>query len=269
VVPSIELVVTDLDGTFWDRADDIPPAHVAAWHELERRGVHVIVATGRRATSTRDPLARVGIAPHAIVLNGALAIDFGTGATFHRHHFDPADAQRVLAAFRAAGLDPNVYVEDPDLDVYVSGTPSTHPGHLASFGARAVAADLDEIVATERVLSFSVIGRPFADLAPVAAALDAGVERHLMLDPNYEDHTIDVVPLGISKWAGVLAYCGLAGLDPDRALAAGDGPNDRELLESARIAVVPATGYPEILALADHVIPPPAEGGWAEILDLV
>jgi Cof subfamily protein (haloacid dehalogenase superfamily) len=265
----IQLVVTDLDGTFWDRDDDIPPAHVAAWHELERRGVHVIIATGRRISRTRDPLARVGIRPHAVLLNGALAIDFATGSTFHSNHFDPSGAQSVLAAFRSVGLDPCVYVDDPDLDIYVSATPSTHAGHLASFGPRAVPADLDEIVATRPVLSFGIIGRPHGDLARVVTAVGTGFETHLLWDSSYGDHTLSVVPLGISKWAGVLAYCRLAGLDPDRVLAAGDGPNDRELLKAAQIAVVPTNGYPEIVALADHVIAPPSDSGWAEILDLV
>ncbi len=265
----IELVVTDLDGTFWDRADDVPPAHVAAWHELERRGVHVIVATGRRVTTTRDPLARVGIVPHAIVLNGALAIDFGTGSTFHRTKYDVETARRVLAAFRSAGLEPCVYVEDPDVDIYVGVSPSTHPAHLASFGARAVQADLDAIVATTPVLSFGIIGHPHGPLAEVVARIGPDSETHLLVEPQYGETTLNVVPVGISKWVGVLAYCAMAGLDPDRVLAAGDGPNDLELLRAARIAVVPTSGSPAALAVADHVMAPPSEGGWAEILDLV
>ncbi|MCU1456580.1 MAG: Hydrolase superfamily [Actinomycetia bacterium] len=262
-------MVTDLDGTFWDRADDIHPAHVAAWKDLERRGVHVIVATGRRVTTTRDPLAAVGIVPHAIVLNGALAIDFRTRETFHRTRYDVATGQRVLAAFRAAGLDPCVYVEHADIDVYVGAAPSTHPAHLASFGGRAVQADLDAIVATVPVLSFGIIGHPHAPLAEVVASIGDDSETHLLVEPLYGETTLNVVPVGISKWAGVLAYCAKAGLDPARVLAAGDGPNDRELLDHAAVAVVPSTGGAEALAAADHVIPPPSEGGWAEILDLV
>jgi hydroxymethylpyrimidine pyrophosphatase-like HAD family hydrolase len=42
----IELVVTDLDGTLWSGREETHPATVAAWRELERRGVPVLVATG-------------------------------------------------------------------------------------------------------------------------------------------------------------------------------------------------------------------------------
>ena len=74
-MPAVELVVTDLDGTFWHTDDHLPDAVLAAVAELERRGVPLLVATGRRLASTRDPLAAVGLAPPAIMLNGAIGID--------------------------------------------------------------------------------------------------------------------------------------------------------------------------------------------------
>ena len=264
----IELVVTDLDGSLWVR-EEIHPATLAAWSELEARGIPVIVATGRRLTTTREPLARWGLTPSAIVLNGALALDLATDERFHRHHYDAEVAARVLDAFRAAGLDPCVYVEHVDIEVYVGARPSTNPGHLASFGPKAVAADLDEIVATQSVLGFGVIGHPLDPLLHVVGAIGNHAETHLSGDSQWGGDTLTVAPPGLSKWAGVLAYCERAGIDSRRVLAVGDGPNDRELLTHAAVAVVPETAFPDALALADHVVPSPDQGGWAHVLDLV
>ncbi|HJR26705.1 MAG TPA: HAD hydrolase family protein, partial [Acidimicrobiales bacterium] len=66
-MPPVELVVTDLDGTLWHTDDHVHPEVVAALAELAGRGVPVLVATGRRVTSTRRPLARIGLAPPAVV----------------------------------------------------------------------------------------------------------------------------------------------------------------------------------------------------------
>jgi hydroxymethylpyrimidine pyrophosphatase-like HAD family hydrolase len=55
---AVELVVTDLDGTFWYHDQRVDPKVLAAVAELERRGVPLLVATGRRLASTRGPLAR-------------------------------------------------------------------------------------------------------------------------------------------------------------------------------------------------------------------
>jgi hydroxymethylpyrimidine pyrophosphatase-like HAD family hydrolase len=78
-----------------------------------------------------------------------------------------------------------------------------------------------------------------------------------------------VAPEEQSKWDGVLSFCRLRGLDPSRVLAIGDGPNDAELLSHAAVSVAPRNGHPEIVARAHHTVPPPADGGWARILDLV
>jgi hydroxymethylpyrimidine pyrophosphatase-like HAD family hydrolase len=67
----------------------------------------------------------------------------------------------------------------------------------------------------------------------------------------------------------VLAYCATRGIDPGRVLAVGDGANDLELLEGAAVACAVATATPAVLARADHVVGPPATGGWADVLDLV
>jgi hydroxymethylpyrimidine pyrophosphatase-like HAD family hydrolase len=265
----IELVVTDLDGSLWHR-EEIHPASRAAWAEIEAREIPVLVATGRRLTTTREPLARAGLRPPAIVLNGALGLDLASGETFHRHYWDASGARDALDAFRDAGLEPCVYVEHHHIEVFVGSAPSTHPGHLASLGTRAVVADLDEILARESVLGFGVIGRPPEPLATVAEAIGDRAEAHLSPDANYGDAwTLTVAPPGLSKWAGVLAFCARAEVDPERVLAVGDGPNDHELLAHAAIAVVPDDASPGALALADHVVPSATEGGWGEIVGLL
>jgi HAD superfamily hydrolase (TIGR01484 family) len=266
---AVELVVTDLDGTLWFGNTETHPATVSAWQELERRGVPVLVATGRRVTSTRDPLARLGFAPPAVVMNGALVLELATGARYHRQAYVNGDAGTVLTAFRALGLEPCVYVDHAEVDVFVSDEPSTHPDHLASLGATAAQADLDEIVDEIPVLMFGIMGYDAEPLLGVSAALAGAAESHIAPSDEYGGHTFTVTPLGLSKWIGVMAYCTQAGIDPSRVLAIGDGPNDCELLTAASVAVVPNNGCTEALVLADHIIGSPREGGWAQVLDLV
>lgn len=265
----IELVVTDLDGTLWWGQEETHPATVAAWRELERRGVPVLVATGRRVASTRAPLARLGMAPPAVVLNGALVLELRTGDRYHRQHYAAEDAAKVLAAFRALDVEPCVYVDHADVDVFVGANPSTHPDHLAAFGATAREADLEEVVATQPVLMLGVMGHVRDPLVAVADALADVAEVHVGGLDHYRGHSCTATPLGLSKWIGVVAYCTRHGIDPARVLAIGDGPNDRELLAAAAVAVAPVDGCDDARGLAHHVVASPADGGWAEILDLV
>src|SRR5690625_5029860 len=138
---SVSAVVTDLDGTLWHFDDHIDAAVLDAWTELERRGIPVLVATGRRVTSTRVPLSRFDLRPEAIVLNGALGLDLATGERFHRAPYTADAARHVLDAMRAADLSPVVYIDHPDLDAFIGSTTSSHPSHIASLGDRVLTDD--------------------------------------------------------------------------------------------------------------------------------
>lgn len=271
-VTAIDLVVTDLDGTLWDSSDTAPlhPRTAAAIEELERRGVGLLVATGRRLASARAPLARFGLTPPAVVLNGAMVVDLATDERLHRRGFTPEQATDVLGQFLAAGVEPCIYVEHDEVDVFVSERPSTHPDHLSSFGEWARIHDLHEVVSSEIVLAFGVLSIPAEGALAVAAALDGVANAHVSDERQYSGGTtITVAPPDQSKWDGVEAYCAARGYDPARVLAIGDGPNDLELLDGAAIAVVPEDGHVEALARAHHVVPRALHGGWADLIDLL
>src|SRR5699024_2480579 len=129
--------------------------------QIEQRGTPVIVATGRRLTSTRVPLANFGLAPEAVVLNGALGVDLAHGERFHRAPWATDAARTVLDAIGAAGLSPVVYVDHPELDAFIGPDTSTNPGHVKGLGDGAAVSDLDAVIETETVLGFSLIGVPF------------------------------------------------------------------------------------------------------------
>lgn len=267
-MPAVDLVVTDLDGTLWHTDDEVHPEVVRALAEVERRGVPLLVATGRRTTSTRAPLSRIGQAPPAVVLNGALGLHLATGERFHRAPFPAPQAATALAAFASVGLEPVVYVDHPTYDVFLSPTPSTHAEHVASLGRTAGVDDLARVVAEEAVLGFSMIGVPVGHGVAASDALGDLVEVHLDRSLDYPGYaSLTAAPKGQSKWDGVAAYCAAMALDSGRVLALGDGPNDVELLTNAAVRLVPAVAHPAALDLADHVIPAAADGGWAAVLD--
>jgi hydroxymethylpyrimidine pyrophosphatase-like HAD family hydrolase len=267
----VELVVTDLDGTLWHTDDHVDPAVIAAVREVERRGVPVLVATGRRVGSTRRPLERIGLTPPAVVLNGALGLDLATGERFHRSPYATADAVAVLEAFTACDLQPVVHVDhptDPDVHAFLGPQPSTHPDHAAGFGSSARTAPLAEVVATVPVLGFSLIGLEHGRLVAVRDAVGDRAETHLDRSLDYPGlATLTVAPRGQSKWDGVLAFCRRHHLDPNRVLAVADGSNDLELLDAAMVRLVPEVAHAGALARADHVIPAAADGGWVQVLD--
>ncbi len=279
-MPAVELVVTDLDGTFWYHDHDIAPAVVEAVATLDARGVPLLVATGRRLASTQGPLAAVGLAPPAIVLNGALGVDLATGDRFHLAPFATDGALAVYDAFTGVGLSPVVYVDHPRYDVFLSHDPDTNPGHVQALGdtagrrwASGDSAETDDLraaVAEHPVLGFSLIGVPFGPAEAAQASIGDTAEVHLDRSIDFDGlASLTVAPLGQSKWDGVLAYCEQQGIDPTRVMAVADGPNDIELLTNAMPPRRPEGGPPVALDLATHRIPSAHDAGWSDILTLL
>lgn len=266
---AVELVVTDLDGTLWDAGERIHERTLSALRELGRRGTPLLVATGRRPRSAAEVLAREGLQPPAVLLDGAVGHELASGQAFHRAPFCSSDASAVLRAFRDAGLSPCVYIDRPDADVVVDDAPSTRPEHLRHIGRWLARGDLADVVASEDVLAIGLVGHDPAPLHDVYARIEGIAEGAVVQDLFFGDATLITRPRGISKWNGVLAYCAANRLAADNVLALGDGANDIELLAGARVACVVSDGCAEALALADHIIQPASQGGWCAVLDLV
>lgn len=265
----VDLVVTDLDGTLWELDSSVHERTRTAMSRLTELDVPLLVATGRRVGSTRAPLAAIGLAPPAVVLNGALGLDLASGERFHRGGFTPADAMTVLQTFHDHGIEPCIYVDHDDLPVWVSATPSTHPDHLASFGSDVATGHLLDVVRREDVLAFGVLGVAESEARSVGRALEEVASPHVDRDRQYRGYTVTVAPAAESKWDGVAAFCSRHGLDPGAVIAIGDGPNDLELLDNAAISVVPEDAHPTAHAHADHVVGCAGDGGWADILHIL
>ena len=277
---AVELVVTDLDGTFWYPDQRVDPKVLEAVGELERQGVPLLVATGRRLASTQGPLAAAGLTPPAIILNGAVGLELGSLDRFHLAPFPVAEALAAYDAFVSVDVSPVVYVDHPRYDVFISDTPSTNPAHVRDLGHTAgvrsgprSASGVDDLrtaVADSPVLGFCLIGVPFDAAEAAFAALAPFVEVHL-------DRSIDhpglaamtVAPRGQSKWDGVVAYCAAHGIDSTKVMAVADGPNDIELLTSAAVRVVPKVAHESALALATQIIPSVQDAGWSEVPSLL
>ena len=268
---AVELVVTDLDGTLSDARERVHPRTIQAVRALEAAGIPVLVATGRRPRTAALVLEAAGLRGPAVMLDGSIGRDLRDGRAFHRVAFSAEAAATALEAFDAGGFQPCLHVERPGVDMVVGDRPSTHPGHLARAAPWVARDDLARAVRADPVLSFTVVGGDAAQLGQVAAKIVAGGVGSASVTPDllYGGSTLQVRPLGVSKWSGVLAFCGDQGLDPGRVLAVGDGANDVELLGAASIACVVAGGSPDALTHADHIIDPPSMGGWAAVLDLV
>ena len=269
---SIDLVATDLDGTFWGNDGRCDARTLAAVDTLARRGVPVLIATGRRRRSAATGLAVNDIELPAVLLNGCHGWDYARGEQFHLSPFDPDGAHAVVDLCAAADVSPVIYVDGDDPDCFATPHCSSAAGHLAALAPHvAPTPDLHSIIEQHAVIGFAVLGLIGAEVHSLAEAVnsvEAGTAT-TSVDHQYGDWSVMIQPHGVTKWNGIESFCRHRGLDPDRVLAVGDAGNDLGMLQAASVAVAIATAPDDVRAVADHLIAPPDQGGWAGLLDLI
>ena len=257
----IGLVVTDLDGSFWDAEGRAHPDTLAALSGILASGTPVLAATARRPASALDTMQANGVLLPCVLFDGSLGRDFRDESTFHRCVFDSQSAASVLEAFTEAGLEPSLNIEHEHDDFVIGDRPASHPGHIAFNEVRTQHLDLAAAVGTMPIFSFLVVGRERHELVPVLEKVSFIADASITPDGIWGGSTLSVRPKGVSKWSGVLSFCTQRNLDPTCVLAIGDGENDLELLSSAAIACVPSDGCEAALALATHRISPGTQVG--------
>ena len=213
--PKIGLIVTDLDGSFWDAQGRAHPDTLGALSEVRAAGIPVLAATARRPASVLETMADNGVLLPCVLFDGSLGRDFTDGVTFHRRVFDPETASSVLEAFIEAGVEPSLNIEHDHDDFVIGENPSSHPGHLAFNAIRTQRIDLEVAVRTLAVFTFLVIGGARDELVSVLEKVAHLADSSVTPDLMYGGFSLSVRPKGVSKWSGVLSFCTHRGLDPD------------------------------------------------------
>ncbi len=163
-------------------------------------------------------------------------------------------------------MSPVIYTEDGR--VRGGRDVTTGKRHRDGFGHDFVVEDPFATVRARSILSFSMIGMARDQLEPAMGALaEVGAEALLYEDHLHQAWSVHIQPASVSKWGGIQSYLDYAGLAPRRIVAIGDGTNDMDMLANADVSLGVAGGHSEPLAIADHIVDHPDDGGWVQLLD--
>lgn len=262
----IRLIALDLDDTVVTRDLTIPAAVRQAIAEALRRGVVVVLATGRMFRSARPFAEALGIDAPLITYNGALVRDLA-GKVYAEQPL-PKEYVGELAEFaRAEGVTLNLYVDDTlcveqmndDVAYYLS---------IARVEPRIVG-DLVAVARSlapgERVHKALFVADP--DRAPrLLAVLQQRYAGRLEVVPS-QARFIELTDLGVSKGRALAALCRSLGIPREQVLAVGDNFNDVTMLQFAGIGIAMGSAPEAVKQIADAVVGTSEEGGVAEAIE--
>jgi len=262
-VLAFDLGAFDLDGTVLRRNLRITKGTVAALRSLRKRGMRLVVATGRRFESAREHAGRLGFTEDdPVICYGGSMVRRMNGETL---------LHRTLP--RSLGIEALGWAAERDLHarIFLDGRIVTSPDtpaaleHLRRYaepGISVVDSPADWLRdGGEEPTKLVVVDRPdeiqgWLGEAQTAFAGRLYVTRSL---PHY----VEIGRLEGTKASALEFLCERWGIGPERVLAFGDADNDVDMLRFAGhgVAVGGMTG--EVREAADRVVPGVDEDGVA------
>jgi len=242
-----KLVAVDLDDTLLQEDLTLLDECVSVLKEAQRRGVKVVIATGRMYRSALPYAKRLGIDGYLIAYNGAL-IKGVDGETFWHKPVPAEYARELVDVARRTGLRLNFYVEDA---LIVEGFDERVEYYISI--AQVEPEVVDDLAAVlER-------GEPtkclFVGDADQVAEVLPGLEAQFpdLQISRSKPRFIEVTRRGIRKEVAVAAVAEAYGLSMDDVMAVGDADNDVTMLAQAGIGVAVANASAKAKEAADYV----------------
>ncbi|WP_035847085.1 HAD family hydrolase [Kitasatospora azatica] len=255
------LVATDLDGTLLTPAETVSPRTRAALAAATAAGAVHIVVTGRSASWSRPVFDAIGYTGLAVCGQGAQVYDAGAHKLLTSMTLDRRVAALALAKLEAE-LGPLAAAASQDgLDGAVLALPSYRlVSELPVTRVETTAELFTEPISKLYIQHQGLTDDQLADTAHRVVGDLVGVT---LAGPGI----VELLPLGLSKAAGLAIAARRLGLRAGDTIAFGDMPNDLPMFQWAAHSVAMGNAHGELLAVADEVTASNAEDGVALVLE--
>lgn len=256
------LIVIDVDGTLIERGKSISPRVHEAIARTQQRGVYVTLASGRMYLLLEPLVEMLGLRSPVICYGGALIVDPVTREPRYRRGVPLDLAREVIVAARSRALPARVYIDNR---VFVDRIDPNAFNYESLTRVRATA--VGDLLA-------------FLQDDPTHLAVDAPPERTRSLVEEMRQifhprlHVTTGHPLltefshpSVHKGSAVAWLARTLGIPLREVLAIGDDWNDVEMLHCAGLGIAVENAHPDVLAVAEEIVPSVADDGVAVALE--
>ncbi len=266
----IKMIGLDLDGTLLTSDKKLLPYTKQVLAEAIKRGILVLMATGRPYTGIPGELRHFPGIRYALTSNGARILDTQEGKVLVEHLLPLKSAKKALEilqkydTLQEVYFDGQGYAEAEKLDRI---SRYHHNPHMWEYvrRSRKPVPSIPELIARENK-DMDKVQALFADMDELAQAWkELGQYEELVLVSSL-GYNIEINAVGVDKGRGLMELGVLLGIRPDEIMACGDGDNDIGMLERAGIGVAMGNAEENVKAAADYVAPTNDDEGAAKAI---
>lgn len=265
------MLILDLDGTTLNDKKEITAKNLNAVKMLMKRGIKVIVCTGRIFQGARYYAKAIGAKDPVIACNGAVIKTMPENELLY---FDPLEKENSKTVVDICRKN-SIYIH-----AYVGETMVTEQLKYSSLIYFERNRDMDEedridIKVVDNLKEYiSKCGIPVSKLVIMSESSEqlklvrkevsgiAGIEIVSSSPENFE-----VMNEGVSKGKAIRFLCGYFGIPVEQTAAIGDNENDISLLETAGLKIAMGNAIPDLKQVADYITETNENNGVAKAVE--
>ncbi len=250
-----KLLALDMDGTLLNSQKKISPKTAAAISELSKRGIYVVLSTGRGVAELQDYKDELKFMNYGITSSGGAVYDFFNQKAIKAYTIPKEIAFEIIdagiaerAMIHILGLT-NSLMRDDDIKNAADFQMTVYQDMYDRICTRCN--DFKKYVEEnpDEIIKINLYHRS-------SESRQKNFERLKHLNLTFalaETTALESSPKGISKASGLIELCNFLKIDIADTVAVGDAPNDIEVLKTAGIAAVMGNSDDEIKKIADFV----------------
>lgn len=253
----IRLIALDMDGTLLDEEKQLSSANKDALNACIRRGIHIVLATGRPVSGISEVVRQIPDIRYGIFTNGANVRDFREEKVIAQELIDWELAYKVLTFLSHY---PVAY------DPYVNGRGKMEArfrNHLSEYGLppamqKLVLATRDEVpdeIEWVKNHKFPVEKiNVFTPNHQLRMNLWEKLNQYSELIVTSSLHyNLEINAASATKGNALLKLAEYLGLKQEQTMAFGDGSNDLSMIQAAGIGVAMENGVESLKQQADYI----------------
>ncbi len=247
-----QLIAIDVDGTLTNSEKIITPATKKALIELQERGKHVVISTGRPPTGIDHIAKELDIERfngHIISYNGGQIYNARTKEVLFKQTLDSKYIQLIYDFIKGRDLNIVAYWGNEIISAFKPNPQSLRSAKNNQMPIRQVDNFVDFF--TGPLYKLLIVGN-IEVVNPTLEELITTFGDSLGLCTSHPEF-IEVTPPNVDKGASLQFLLNHLNLTTDETIACGDGSNDITMLQCAGLGVAMANAHPDALAIADYI----------------
>ncbi len=255
----IKMIVTDMDYTLLDSKKNISSGNREALEAAAKKGVHIVLATGRIFASARYYAKLLNVKTPIIASNGAIIMESDASKIYYEKPIPLSAGIKMIELCRERGLYCHLFAKDTIYSEKIINISKRYSNWnqnlLENDKVKLVTTDnLEELMRIEsnNILKAVVVDKDAHLLSEVRELI---YSTGLVTVSQSLSDNIEIMHKEVDKGRAVAFIANMYGLKPEEIMAIGDNENDISMIKFAGIGVAVSNAEACLKTHADYIAP--------------